>query len=175
LADRGGLIIAGALVLFALHAQNTPAKSAGQQASLVRSSSKSTSSKYGVCPVQGGAKFSDTWGAPRSGGRRHKGVDMFAPVGRPVVAITDVRVIRVATFSLGGLTVLTRDGNGTDYYYAHLLRVHVAAGQMVRMGQVLGQVGKTGNAQYTPPHLHFEVRPHGQAVNPTPYVRDWCQ
>jgi murein DD-endopeptidase MepM/ murein hydrolase activator NlpD len=128
------------------------------------------------CPVDGKVRFSDTWGAPRDGGaRRHRGVDMFAKTGTPLVAVARARVVRAGwSGSKGGLAVTLRTSRGTELYYAHLSRVSVHAGQRVRKGQKVGEVGRTGNARRTPPHLHLEVRPHGRTVNPTPYVRAWC-
>lgn len=121
-----------------------------------------------VCPVVGGSAWGDTWGAPRSGGRRHQGVDMIAPVGTPLQAVVGGQMEhRVNT--LGGLTLSIRGDNGHRYYYAHLVGYEGAPGR-VEAGQVIGYVGDTGNA-YGTPHLHFEIRPNGGIpVNPTPSV-----
>ena len=129
-----------------------------------------------TCPVAGPHTYSDTWGAPRSGGRRHKGVDLMAAAGTRLVAVEAGTVTRAGWGDrLGGLRVWLRGDRSHDsYYYAHLSQVAVKAGQRVHRGQLVGRVGQTGNARSTPPHLHFEVHPDGgAAVKPTPYVRRW--
>jgi murein DD-endopeptidase MepM/ murein hydrolase activator NlpD len=127
------------------------------------------------CPVQGGASFSNTWGARRSGGRTHKGVDMFNARHTPLVAVVDGRV-RFSSNSLGGLSTHIYSDNGVVYYYAHLQShpTNIKSGQQVKKGTIVGYLGNSGNARYTSPHLHFEVRPNGVAVNPYPTVRASC-
>jgi murein DD-endopeptidase MepM/ murein hydrolase activator NlpD len=132
----------------------------------------------GACPVAGPVSFVDSWGAPRSGGRFHEGVDMIASRGTPVVAVYDGTVLRMRTSTLGGLTVWLRDRNGDEYYYAHLdgYAPDVAEGATVESGRVLGYVGSTGNAPDYLPHLHFEYHPGGgAAVNPYPLVVELCR
>ena len=127
------------------------------------------------CPVDGPVSFTDTYGAPRSGGRRHQGVDMFAPMRTPVAAIVDGTLTRRETSDLGGLSVYLRGADGTEYFYTHLAGYSEAApGQKVNAGTVIGYVGDTGNAKGGPPHLHFEVRAGGVPVNPTPTARAAC-
>jgi len=127
------------------------------------------------CPVQGGAAFANTWGAARSGGRRHKGVDMFNARNTPLVAVVDGSV-RFSSNSLGGLSTHVYSDDGVTYYYAHL-ESHpsgLSSGQRVSAGTIVGYLGNSGNARYTSPHLHFEIRPGGVAVNPYPTVRHYC-
>lgn len=126
-----------------------------------------------VCPVQGPVAFTDTWGAPRSGGRAHKGVDMLAPRGTPVVAPV-AGVVSHRGNSIGGLSFHLSGDNGHYYYGTHLdSYANVGAGH-VAAGTVVGYVGDSGNARGTP-HLHFEIHPNGgAAVNPYPTVRAAC-
>ena len=125
-----------------------------------------------LCPVGGPTSFFDTFGAARSGGRRHKGVDMFATRGTPVVAPVS-GVVRHRTNRLGGLAFYLDGDDGNRYYGAHLDSFGVEG--RVEAGAVVGTVGNTGNARYTSPHLHFEIMPGGGAsVNPTPTVRAAC-
>ncbi|MEN8234451.1 MAG: peptidoglycan DD-metalloendopeptidase family protein [Actinomycetota bacterium] len=127
------------------------------------------------CPVLGGASFIDSWGFPRSGGRTHKGVDMFNKRDTPLIAVVDGRV-KFSSNSLGGLSTHLYADDGTVYYYAHLERhpTNISSGQRVSAGTVVGFLGNSGNARYTSPHLHFEIRPGGRAVNPYPTVRSYC-
>ncbi len=127
------------------------------------------------CPVLGGASFSNTWGARRSGGRTHKGVDMFNARHTPLVAVVDGRV-KFSSNSLGGLSTHIYSDNGVVYYYAHLQShpTNIKSGQRVNKGDIVGYLGNSGNARYTSPHLHFEIRPNGVAVNPYPTVRASC-
>jgi len=128
-----------------------------------------------ICPVQGGASFSNTWGARRSGGRTHKGVDMFNARNTPLLAVVDGRV-RFSSNSLGGRSTHIYSDNGVVYYYTHLERhpSDMKSGQRVKKGETVGYLGNSGNARYTSPHLHFEIRPNGVAVNPYPTVRASC-
>jgi murein DD-endopeptidase MepM/ murein hydrolase activator NlpD len=124
-----------------------------------------------VCPVSGPRAFADTWGAPRSGGRRHEGVDMMSPRGTPLVAV-EAGQANFKTNRLGGNAIWLTGASGTKYYYAHL-SAWEGSSRSVSKGDVIGYVGATGNTSAN--HLHFEVHPGGgRAVNPYPYVRAVC-
>lgn len=128
-----------------------------------------------VCPVSGGASFIDTWGAPRSGGRTHKGVDMSAARGTPLVAMYSGN-IRISSHSLGGKQVYLYADNGIMFYYAHLdgYPSGLTSGENVSRGQTIGYLGATGNANGYP-HLHLGMSPIGGGlVNPYPTVRAVC-
>jgi murein DD-endopeptidase MepM/ murein hydrolase activator NlpD len=131
-----------------------------------------------VCPVAGPVSFIDTWGAPRSGGRQHEGVDMFALYGTPVVAPVAGRAEQ-SNNSLGGLSFRLWGDDGNFYYGAHLSSYASTFGH-VEAGTILGYVGTSGNARGTSPHLHFEIRPGrrpgdpSSPVNPTPTVAASC-
>jgi septal ring factor EnvC (AmiA/AmiB activator) len=130
-----------------------------------------------VCPVAGATTFSDSWGAPRSGGRTHKGVDMLASRGTPIVAIEDGRISRLSTSSLGGITIYFTGNSGDYYYYAHLdsYASGISGGMRVSAGTVLGYNGSSGNAPAHIPHLHFQWAPGGGSwANPYPLVRPLC-
>lgn len=104
------------------------------------------------------SEIADTWGAPRGGGRRHEGQDLFAAAGTPIRSATDGFVWRIGERTLGGKTVTVIGGGGRRYYYAHLSDyADIEEGQAVTTDTVLGFVGNTGNAKTTPPHLHFGV------------------
>ena len=125
-------------------------------------------------PVQGVAArgLADTWGAARSGGRRHQGIDIFARRGTPVRSPVPGLVVAVGENRLGGHVVKLLGPGAQVHYFAHLARfgpVHV--GQRVDAGAVLGYVGTSGNAAGTPPHLHYGIyNLPGGATNPYPVL-----
>lgn len=100
--------------------------------------------------------------------RGHSGLDLAAPMGSPIVATSD-GVVGEADWRGGyGLFVAVEHGGGIQTRYGHMSRLNVVAGQPVRKGDVIGYVGSTGLS--TGPHLHYEVRVNGQAVNPAPLL-----
>ena len=103
------------------------------------------------------------------GGRRaHKGVDLAMPAGSPIYATADGVISRADWFSGYGLYVAIEHGGELQTRYGHMSRLNVAAGQQVKKGDIIGYVGTTGRS--TGPHLHYEVRVAGVAVNPVPYM-----
>lgn len=130
-----------------------------------------------ACPINGFTTFTDTWGAPRSGGRTHQGVDMLAARGTATVAIESGTIRRLGSGGLGGITIWLTGQSGDEYYYAHLdgWAPGLSVGRAVGVGELIGFVGSTGNASYSVPHLHFELHPGGgSAVNPYPLVKGLC-
>jgi murein DD-endopeptidase MepM/ murein hydrolase activator NlpD len=128
-----------------------------------------------VFPVQdrSARAILSVFGDDRDGGRRqHRGVDIFAPRGTPVLSATDGRVSRVRTTPVGGKVVWVNDSEQPQrIYYAHLDSQVVQAGAIVKRGDLLGMVGNTGNARTTPPHLHFSVYQNRRgAVDPYYFV-----
>ncbi|TSA82473.1 M23 family metallopeptidase [Deinococcus detaillensis] len=119
-----------------------------------------------------GVRFTDTWGGARSEGRRHEGVDIFAPRGTEIVATTRGMILNVGPDRLGGRTVMILGPSGARHYYAHLERYpNLKRGDWVKAGEVVGYVGDSGNAKGTPPHLHYGIYRSGEAVNPYPLLK----
>ena len=120
-------------------------------------------------PVKG-KRFDDTWGAARSQGRRHEGVDIFAKKNTPIRSTTPGIVTKIGRNRLGG-KVIGIQGPGAWHYYAHLNKfARVRLYERVKEGQVIGYVGKTGNAKTTPAHLHYGVYLPSGAINPYPLI-----
>lgn len=129
-----------------------------------------------ICPVGGSSWFLNSWGAPRSGGRTHKGVDMMGPRRTPMVAVAS-GIVRKSYGTLGGIIVWLYADHGVNYFYAHLDSYvsGMADGQWVARGQVIGYMGDTGNPAPGAYHLHFGIYPGGiTAVNPYPSVQRVC-
>lgn len=116
--------------------------------------------------------LSDSWHDPREGGRVHKGIDIFAPRGTEVVAVSDGIVSYIGDQKLGGHCIWLTTENGSSFYYAHLDRwaPGLYEGMEVQAGDLLGFVGNTGNARNTPSHLHFGVNESDEMVNPYPLL-----
>ncbi len=123
-------------------------------------------------PVPGVTKkqIANTWNAPRGSDRRHQGQDIFAKRGTPIYSATPGYVYRIGENRLGGQTVSVIGAGGRVYYYAHLdsYAEGLAEGDYVTPQTKLGSVGTTGNAQGTPPHLHFGVYTASGAIDPLP-------
>lgn len=115
----------------------------------------------------------DSWHAPRDGGERvHKGIDIFAPKGTEVVAVVDGVISYIGDQKLGGHCIWLTTENGASFYYAHLDRwaAGLYEGMEVQAGDLVGYVGNTGNAKYTPSHLHFGINENDEMVNPYPLL-----
>lgn len=130
-------------------------------------------------PVEGVARSAlvDTWGGARSEGRRHEGIDIFAPRGTQVLSATHGVVLYRGWNRLGGKTLTVLGPGGYRHYYAHLDEYDApGSGDWVEQGEVLGYVGDTGNAAGTPPHLHYGIyvpwnAPEPGAIDPYPLLR----
>ena len=176
----------------ALHLGVVPGLVTGQPSSSTPSSTSPSSTSptstvpvttvsISVFPVLGPCWFSDTWMAPRAGGRRHEGVDIIARTGQPLYAVVDGTITRQffdRPGSLGGNALRLTAADGTYFHYAHLSAFAEGIGLDSRVvaGQVIGYVGSTGSS--SAPHLHFEYHPGGgAAVNPFPIVKavDGCR
>jgi len=119
-------------------------------------------------------QITDTWHAPRGTDRLHEGQDIFAPRGTPIYSATRGYIYKVGEDNLGGHTVSVIGAGGRIYYYAHLdsYAPNIAVGDPVSTRSLLGYVGSTGNANGTPPHLHFGVYATSGAINPLPLLTD---
>jgi murein DD-endopeptidase MepM/ murein hydrolase activator NlpD len=130
-------------------------------------------------PVYGKASVADNFGAVRAAPIVvHEGDDIFADFGTPVVAVADGTISRVGTLPISGNRLWVTSTSGDWFFYAHLSAFSPAAvdGAKVKAGTVLGFVGNTGDAEPTPPHLHFEVHPGGEqaaAVDPYSILTAW--
>ena len=129
-----------------------------------------------ACPVDQPRNFTDTYGAPRSGGRSHMGVDILSPHGTPIRAYEDGTISRMDSNALGGISLYLRGVSGNEYYYTHLSGYvsGLSTGQSVKAGQHIAFNGDSGNAAGIP-HLHWEVFPGGGGnANPYPYAKQAC-
>lgn len=120
-------------------------------------------------PIEG-ASLIESWGSPRSGGRGHQGIDVFAPRNTPIRSTTPGIVVTVGQNDLGGRIVRVFGPGGEWHYYAHLERYgDIHPGQRIAPGQIVGYVGDSGNARGTPTHLHYGIyRWRGGAMDPYP-------
>ncbi len=119
-------------------------------------------------------EIANTWHAPRGENRRHEGQDIFAPRGTPAYSAASGYIFNIGHNRLGGQTVSVIGAGGRVYYYAHLdaYAPGIAEGAYVTAQSLLGYVGSTGNAQGTPPHLHFGVYTPTGAIDPLPLLTD---
>lgn len=134
-----------------------------------------------VIPVAGvtASDLTDTWGAPRSGGRQHQGIDIIRPIGTPVLAAAAGTV--KSNFSSGQpcnkpnapapRSIQIRGTDDNNYYYGHVDQIFVQANQQVAAGDIIGTVGETGNACHSTPHLHFSINEgRDNVMNPYPLL-----
>lgn len=132
-------------------------------------------------------EFSSTWGAGRSGGRRHQGTDLMAAKMTPVYAAADGVITRIDEGSSAGRWITLDHGDGWETVYMHLnndtpgtddgrapwsftLYPGLAEGVRVLSGTLIGWVGDSGNAEWTGSHTHFELHRDGRAIDPYPHL-----
>lgn len=128
-----------------------------------------------ACPQAQPRSYSDTWGAPRNGGRSHEGTDIFGQMGGAVFAVTDGVIEWTRRGSSAGLWLSLQGDDGDRYWYMHLSDFVASAGQRVSAGEQIANNGNTGNARGSSPHIHFEYHPGGgRPVNPYPLVSRLC-
>lgn len=125
------------------------------------------------CPVRGHYTVVSSFGMPWGHGTRHEGNDIFADRGSPVVSPVS-GVLRQVQGKIAGNAFYLAGDDGTTYYFAHLDKYLHGPGR-VDAGVVIGKVGKTGDAEHAPPHLHFEIHPNnGKPADPFPTLQRWC-
>jgi len=134
-------------------------------------------------------RFSDTWGAQRSGGRGHTGTDIMSPKGTWVVAVDDGIVERLDWNRLSGWNIMIRHADGWTSHYLHLNNDSTGTddgeggeeaafveglevGSFVKAGEVIGFVGDSGNAEHSGSHTHFELHVDGKRVDPYPFLEE---
>lgn len=140
-----------------------------QQMSLLQQDLPTENSLPSPLPDQ---PLTDTWGAARSQGRSHEGIDIFAPRHTPIQSTTQGVVSKVGENTLGGLVVVVVGPGGAGHYYAHLEDyADISPNDWVNAGDVIGYVGDSGNAKGTPPHVHYGIYINGSAVNPYPLLQ----
>ena len=140
-----------------------------QQLSLLQQPLPTENSLPNPLPKQ---HLADTWGAARSQGRSHEGIDIFAERGTPIQATTQGIVSKVGEDALGGRVVMIIGPGGARHYYAHLEDyADISANDWVNSGDTIGYVGDSGNAKGTPPHVHYGIYINGSAVNPYPLLQ----
>jgi len=128
-----------------------------------------------VFPVYGDVRCADDFGGPREIGP-HQGNDCFAPFGSPVLAVADGRLNRVGTLPISGNRLWLKTDRGDSFFYAHLsaFSPEAVSGRPVKAGTLLGFVGNTGDAEPTPPHVHFEIHPGDRdAIDPHAVLTAW--
>jgi murein DD-endopeptidase MepM/ murein hydrolase activator NlpD len=125
-----------------------------------------------ICPIKASYRISSTFGPRNLAGAAsnyHYGTDLAAPTGTPIYASRAGTVTKSGSASGYGLVIYIDHGDGVQTRYGHCSRLLVSKGQKVSQGQLIALVGATGDA--TGPHLHFEIRINGTAVNPQKYVK----
>ena len=155
----------------------TPAKKKPKRKKAPKVQQRLTGQRYAF-PVYGTADVADDFGAARADTGKHQGNDVFAPFGAPVLAVADGTVHRVGTLPISGNRLWLHTEAGDAFFYAHLSAFSPDAenGRKVKAGTVLGFTGNTGDAEPTPPHVHFEIHPGGEekdAIDPHAILVAW--
>lgn len=136
--------------------------------------------RYFLCPIEYkqdavirvDSRGNGFFAARRNGNRTHEGIDLYAQIGDPVLAARSGKVISARRSRGMGNFVIIRHSGGLITVYGHMEKINVHKNDFVRQGDVIGSVGKTGNANHPAiqPHLHFEVRRGGIPQDPLMYL-----
>ena len=132
--------------------------------------------KFPISAPHGSRGAIGEFGAERVDGRTHRGFDVTAPCGTDLEAVRGGKVERRGYDPelFGHYIEVNARNSRLDYFFAHMREPATAgAGDRVKTGEVLGEVGLTGNASGTPCHLHIEIRASGRTVDPKPYLKRW--
>ena len=172
-SDNGELAMGGPLM--APMSQETQFEHHANDAELALANLRAARDAIDLVPVAAparNARLSSRFGNRRDPFTRrtafHAGIDYAAPTGTPVYAPADGVVTRAGRRGGYGLMIDIDHAHGLSTRYAHLSRMMVAPGAQVRRGDIIGRIGSTGRS--TGPHLHYEVRRHGRAIDPLPFV-----
>lgn len=167
------------LIIFALGCVSSPKQKplpSSAQAEILRLKGQPLPERLPI-PVKGikASQLKDTWGAARSSGRRHEGIDIMAERGTKVLSTTAGVIVDMRNNNLGGKVIWIAGPAGSYHYYAHLdgHKRDLDVGDRIKKGQLLGYVGNTGNARGGSPHLHYGIYLEGKgraAVNPYFYL-----
>jgi murein DD-endopeptidase MepM/ murein hydrolase activator NlpD len=147
----------------------------GEPAKPKRSAEERLANGRFVFPVYGDVRCADDFGAARQIGA-HQGNDCFAAFGSPVLAVADGTLNRVGTLPISGNRLWLKTERGDAFFYAHLsaFAPDAVSGRKVKAGTLLGFVGNTGDAEPTPPHVHFEIHPGDKgAIDPYAILQAW--
>jgi len=136
--------------------------------------------QYFICPikyrndiiVRSDSGGDGSFASNRSGRRLHKGIDLLAAKGTPVLAAKSGKVLSAEQNRGMGKFIIIRHSENMITIYGHLSEISVRKGQKLRQGQVIGRVGRTGNAagRNIMSHLHFEIRKKGVPQDPLEYI-----
>lgn len=136
--------------------------------------------QYFICPIEykndiiirKDHRGDGLFASARSGRRIHQGLDLLADVGTPVCTAKSGEIVSAAQNKGMGKYIIIRHRDHLITIYGHLSNIFVRKYDYVRQGQVIGSVGKTGNARAADmlPHLHFEIRKNGVALDPLEYI-----
>lgn len=172
------LILCSALLLTITGCATKPVKQTPLNQNIIRNLQQQPLPSRLPIPVHGVTRkqLNDTWGASRSSGRTHEGIDIMAGKGTKVYSTTDGLVASLKGNNLGGTVIWIIGPAGSWHYYAHLNQHKrgLSEGDYIRKGDLIGYVGSTGNAKASAPHLHYGIYLTGKgrnATNPYPYLR----
>lgn len=136
--------------------------------------------QYFICPVEykndiiirNDHRGDGLFASARSGRRIHQGLDLLADVGTAVCAAKSGRIVSATQNKGMGKYIIIRHRENIITIYGHLSNIFVSKDDCVRQGQIIGSVGKTGNARAADmlPHLHFEIRKNGVPLDPLEYI-----
>lgn len=177
-AGLGASVVLGAGGAVAAEMTSAPAAPAAVQAQTV--AVKKAAAKKAVSWVKPVKKYTKSASFAQAGGMwqsTHSGQDFAVPTGTQVVAAHGGTVVKAGGNGAGdgpayGNAIVIKHGNGTFSQYAHLSRIDVKIGQVVKTGQKIAKSGNTGNS--SGPHLHFEIRKtanYGTAIDPVAFLR----